>query len=209
MKPAKLLVRGFTLIELVIFSITVSIMAVVLSPIMLSSLSAYDSIQGDVVVLDKLRYATERMAREIREIQYASSYTTPATNCSDSPTTTDHYCIFIMGANSMRFRRSYTDSTGAITWRTVTIGNTGSAVTLAYSDMSSTGAIVLTDELGAAGNLGFAYFQQDGSTATLAGNVTCPVSNTCMDSIEITLTLSHNGNDYTQHTRVNLRNSIS
>jgi hypothetical protein len=82
-------------------------------------------------------------------------------------------------------------------------------VTLAYSDMSSTGARVLTDELGVTGNLAIDYFQQDGATATLAGNATCPVSNTCMDYIEITLTLTHNGNNYTQHTRVNLRNSIS
>ena len=214
MKPINPQARGFTLIELVLVSIVVGIMAVVLSPLMLSSLGAYNSILADVVVLDKLRYATERMAREIREIQYASSYTTPATNCGDSPATTDHYCIFAMSTNSMTFRRSYTDSSGALTWRTVTIGNTGSAVTMAYSDMSSTGAKVLTDELGAANNLVFAYFQQDqpdGTTgnATLAGNVTCTISNTCINYVVITLTLSHNGNSFTQHTRVTLRNSIS
>lgn len=198
---------GFTLIELIIVIIVIGIMAAVLAPLALSSLRAYDSTLGDVVALDKLRYATERLAREIREIQYASSTTTPATNCADSPTTSDHYCITSMAANSLSFRRSYADYAGVLTWRNVTIGNTGSAVTLAYSDILSGSAQVLTDELGATGNLAFAYYLQDGTTpATLAGNVNCLVSNTCVRYVQINLTLTHNGQPYTQQTRVELRN---
>ncbi len=206
--------HGFTLIELVIVGSIVGIMAAVLSPLLLSSLKAYDNILGDVVVLDKLRYATERLAREIREVQYASSTTTPATYCNP-PTNTinDQYCITAMGTSGLTFRRSYTDSTGVVTWRTVTIGSTSTAVTLAYSDINSGTAQVLTDELGAASNLHFDYLQQDGTTlATLAGNVNCAMSTTCVRYVVISITLSHSINStsqpYTQRTRVNLRNSI-
>ncbi len=210
MKSSKTQMRGFTLIELIIVSVIVGIMTAVLSPLMLSSLRAHDDILGDVVALDKLRYATERLAREIREIQYASSTTTPATFCNP-PTNTiiDQYCITAMGTSGLTFRRSYTDSTGVPTWRTVTIGSTSTAVTLAYSDINSGTAQVLTDELGAASNLVFHYFQKDDTTAaTLAGNVNCAVLTTCVSFVQIGLTLSHNGQTYTQSTRVNLRNSI-
>jgi len=195
--------RGFSLIELVITTVVIGVMAMVLSPLLLSSLNAYDATLGNVVVLDKLRYATERVAREIRGVQYASSTTTPVTDCSDSPATTDHYCITNMTPTNLKFRRSYTDTAGNVSWRTVTINATGSTVTLAYSDINSGVAQVLTDELS---SLNFTYLQQDGSTtATLAGNTNCLVTDTCISSVVITLTLSHNGNPYTQRTSIGIR----
>ncbi len=211
MKPQIRQAQGFTLLELVLVTILVSIMATALAPIVLASLHAYNSTLGDMLVLDKLRYSTERIAREIRGVQYASSTLSPATTCNDSPSTTDHYCITAMSSNNFVFRRSYTDAAGTTTWRTVTIGaatcSTGACVTLAYSDMSATGVQVLTDELGATSNLALAYYQQDGTTAaTLAGNTNCTVTNTCVRYIEINLTLRHNNNNYTQRTRVELRN---
>ncbi len=78
-------VRGFTLIELVISTVVIGIMAMALSPLMLSSLNAYDNTLGNLVLLDKLRYATERLAREIRGVQYASNTSTSTTDCGDSP----------------------------------------------------------------------------------------------------------------------------
>lgn len=212
MKPKMQQARGFTLMELIIVTMLVGIMTAVLSPMMFSSLNAYNSTLGDVVVLDKLRYATERLTREIRGVQYASSTTSPATNCNESPSTTDHYCIFAMTANSFSFRRSYIDSAGTLTWRTVTIATnascgTGVCVTLAYSDVGGGATQVLTDELGSTGNLAFSYYQLDGTTpATFAGNTDCLVSNTCVRYVAISLTLRHNNNDYTQRTRVQLRN---
>jgi prepilin-type N-terminal cleavage/methylation domain-containing protein len=203
--------HGFTLIELIIVSIIVGIMAAVLSPLMLSSLTAYNKIQDNVVVLDKLRYATERMAREIREVQYARSTTTPTTDCGDTPATTDHFCITTMGTSGLTFRRSYTDnSTGTISWRNVSIGSANSTVTLAYSDINSGTPQVLTDELGSTGYLAFAYYQQDGTTpAILAGNINCVVSTTCVRYVQIELKLIHNDQPYIQRTRVSLRNFTS
>jgi MSHA biogenesis protein MshO len=208
MKSGSRTARGFTLIELVVATVIIAIMATALVPLAVSSLGAYRETADDVAVLDKLRYATERLAREIRGVQYASNTdTTNPTYCSGTTTDTNHYCFTTMTPSSLVFRRSYTDSAGTVTWRTVTIGTSGSTVTLAYSDISG-GARTLTDELG---SLTFKYFKKDGTElvppAALNGNANCinatPVL--CTSDIEITLTLNHNGNGYTQRTRIGLR----
>lgn len=179
--------RGFTLIELVIVSIVIGIMAAVLSPLMLSNLRAYDDTLGDLVTLDKVRYATERLAREVREVNYDS---------------TTGFAFSSMGANSMAFTRTFYDATsGTESTATVTVGNTGSAITLAYSTLAGTGAQVLTDELNGSTGLSFSYFTSDGVTTT-----TDPLA---VRTVRITLTLSHNGNPYQQTTQVELKNRQS
>ncbi len=188
MKTDKQATRGFTLIEMVIVTVVVSILAAVLAPLAYTSLRAYDTTLGNVVVLDKLRYATERLAREIREVNYVS---------------VAGFAFTSRGANSMAFTRTYFDAAGTESADTlVTIGNTGTAVTLQYSLPVVVEAPVLTDELGGtagtpSGNLAFSYFQADGATAA--------TSNTDVRSVEISLTLRHNDNDYTQRTRVELK----
>lgn len=181
-------VRGFTLIELIIVISVIGIMASALAPIMQSSLRAYDNTLNDLIVLDKLRYATERLAREIREVK--DNDTTANTN----------FAFTSMSTSAPVFTRDYntcadsTCNTITTVTRTVTVGNAGSTVTLAYSDMSGTGAQVLTDQVS---SLAFAYFDKDGvSTASTVD----------VRYVQISLTLNQNGNDYTQRTRVELRN---
>ena len=177
---------GYTLIEMVIVLVILGIMAAVLAPVARNSLVAYDTTLGDLVVLDKQRYAIERLAREIREVNYNSS-----TGYAFSTSVTS-------SGNSMTFTRVFYDTGGIATADTVvTIGNTGSAITLTYSLPSGVGAQVLTDELGATGNLVFSYYKQDGSAAT---------SLTDVRFVEISITLIHNGNNYPQRTRVELKN---
>ncbi|RTL24650.1 MAG: prepilin-type N-terminal cleavage/methylation domain-containing protein [Rhodocyclaceae bacterium] len=186
--------RGFTLIELVIVIIVVSIMAAVLTPMTLSSLLAYNTTQADLVVLDKLRYATERLAREIREVNYNSSngfaFAAPVGATCTAGT-------LGMCPNTMIFTRTFLDASGTASTATVTISNTGSAVKLAYST-PTVAAQTLTDELNGTTGLSFTYLTSDGVTTTTDPKL--------VRSVQISLTLRHNGSNYTQRTRVELKN---
>lgn len=188
--------RGFSLIELVIVTVVLGILAAILTPIMFTSLNAYNAVQGDIVVLDKLRYATERLAREIRETNYNNA---------------TGFAFASMGANSTQFTRSFSDSAGNISMATVTVGNIGTAVTLAYSaPVTNPAAPVLTDELNGAGGLVFTYYDQNGCDAT---NTTAPCTGAAVTamtvrSVDISLTLSHNGQPYTQTTRAELKRFV-
>ena len=185
MKPDMQRARGFTLIELVIVMVLIGIMAALLSPLALSSLRAYDENRDDLVVLDKLRYATERLARETREVNYDS---------------TTGFAFSSMGANSMGFTRAFYDISGTSSVAAVTVGNTVSAVTLQYST-PVVAAQVLTDELNGTAGLSFLYFMDDGVTQTIDQKL--------VRSVQISLTLLHNGNTYPQRTRVELKNILN
>jgi len=171
-----------TLVELIIVIIVIGIMAAALAPLALSSLQAYNNTLGDVVVLDKLRYAIERLSREIREVNYNSS---------------TGFAFANMGTHSMAFTRTFYDSSGVASTATVTIGNTGNAVTLAYSN-PPVAAQVLTDELDGNGGLEFAYFTSDG--------VAQANDQKDVRIVQIKLTLMHNGNPYSQLTQMQLKN---
>lgn len=190
MKPALSRLRGFTLIELVIVIILLGIMAAALVPLAVSGLRAYSDVLGNVIVLDKLRYATERLAREIREVNYASSsfvVATPVSACN----------------NSMQFTRTSYDSAGvAVTGgdTTVTICTLNNAVTLSYDPLANSGCptgtgTILTDEVE---TLQFCYRQSNGTSATSASNVRY---------VDISLSLRHAGVTlpFTQTTRVELK----
>lgn len=205
---------GFTLFEMIIATVLLGIMAALFAPVLPSSIQAYDDALENVVVLDKLRYATERLGREIRMMQYANSQPNPSesyvagiNDCGDSPATSDRYCITGMSATGITFRSDRGDGT----YHTVTIAVTGTSpnqtVTLAYSDTASGAAQDLTDDVK---SLALNYYQSNGTTAaTLGGNTDCANSGTCPAYVEIAITLSHNNNDYLQTTRIGLRRTPS
>lgn len=192
MKPALSRLRGFTLIELVIVIILLGIMAAALVPLMVSGLRAYSDVLGNVIVLDKLRYATERLAREIREVNYASSSFAFAAPVDMS-----------VCNNSMQFTRTSYDSAGvAVTGgdTTVTICTLNNAVTLSYNPGANSGCptgtgTILTDEVE---TLQFCYRQSNGTSATSASNVRY---------VDISLSLQHTGvtQPFNQTTRVELK----
>lgn len=176
--------RGFTLFELVITAMIVGILAAAVAPMMATGINAYEDTLGNVVALDKLRYATERLAREIREVSYTS------------PT---GFGFTGMTANSMAFSRTSADSSGTVTTFNVAICKSGSTVVLAYA-ASCTGGPVLTDEVG---TLVFSYLDQNGNALALS-----PLPLTTVRSVQITLTLARaNGQTYTQRTLVELKNN--
>lgn len=133
--------RGFTLIEMVAVAVIVGILAVAVAPMALTSLDAYNATLNSVTTLDKLRYATERLARELRATDYNG------TN-------------FVINMSTSAPVFTKTDGVQ------VTVGTAGSAVTLAYSTLSPSPVPTLTDQLS---SLAFAYYDRNG--AVTASNI--------------------------------------
>lgn len=185
--------RGITLIEMVMVMIVISIMAAALMPLILVSLRAYDANRADVEVLDKLRYATERLGREIREVNYDSVNGFAFTSTG-------------FGTNAMAFTRTiYDNRSNAYTTTSVSVctNTDGTAVTLAYSTTCNDSQ-VLTDKLGSSTDITFSYLDSAGNV--LNATTTPPLSNKSVRAVQINLTLTHNGNAYSQKTRVELKN---
>lgn len=179
-------VRGITLIELVVVIILIGILAMALSPIMVSSLRAYNNTQNNVVILDKLRYAIERLAREMREVT------------DNDPDVTTNFALN-MSTIAPVFTRDYVSCVDAncsnTTTNTVTVSidQSASAVTLAYSS-PAIDSQVLTDQLK---SLTFSYYDKDGVSTISPVNVRY---------VDISLALvDDNNNTYSQYTRVQLR----
>lgn len=137
---------GFTLLEMVIALVVLGLLGAAAGYGLIGGTLAFSNTADSVHTLGKLRYASERMAREIREIRR-------------DPATPANYDISSMNAGTLAFTR--TDGIS------VTLNAAPPVVTLAYS--TPAGTPTLTDEVS---SLSFSYLQQDGtSTATGAGDI--------------------------------------
>ena len=138
--------HGFTLIEVIICMVILSLLGAAAGYGLTGGALAFGSSADSIHTLSRLRYANERMSREIREIRR-------------DPGTPTVYDISAMTAGNLAFTK--TDGT------TVTLVSTPPLVTLAYSGIA--GSPVLTDQVS---SFGFTYYQADGSTpATGNGDV--------------------------------------
>jgi len=138
---------GFTLIELIMVIMLVGILGAASIPLLSNSFRAFETTQTNLVTLSKLRYATERMAREIRDVQYTGGA----------------YAI-VMGATTLQFTKN--DAAGSTV---VTITGAPPLVTLQYSTPAM--SAVLTNQV-AANGLQFLYYDINNNTAGVtAANV--------------------------------------
>lgn len=183
--------RGFTLLELVLVIVVVGILGSVITPVALAGLRAHAAILDVAVTVDKIRFASDRLAFEMRELNSAS--------------------ITTLNASTFAFTR--VDYGTVTTSRTVIIDQTpptivvtggvsknlcDGLVRLSYSAPVISPAYVptLTDQMC---SLTFAYYDQTGAVTVVPANVRY---------VEFTLTLQPNavGQPYAQRTRVGLRN---
>lgn len=130
---------GFTLLEMIVVITIIGILVAAVTPIAVSWVGAYNATLDTAVALDRLRYSTERIARELRDVKSIGG----------------SYQFGTMGTATATFTQN---STG----RTVAVAQDGNTVTLSYSDVSSV-IPVLTNQVS---SLGFRYLKQDGITET-------------------------------------------
>lgn len=125
--------------------VVIGVMAAAFVPLLVDSFRAYEANQSNLVTLGKLRYATERMAREIREVRFAGGV----------------YAI-VMNPTTLQFTKN--DAAGTV----VTITAAPPLATLQYSTpaMSAT----LTDQV-AANGLQFLYFDINNVATASTANV--------------------------------------
>ena len=135
--------RGWTLVELIMVMVIVGLLAAFIGPMLLNAVKAYDRTQVTVNAYAKMRYAMERMTREIAAVRR-------------NPANTTAFDVSSMTATNLQFFKE--DGTE------VNITTAGTSVTLTYV---GTGAGTLTDAVSA---LAFTYYRHDGATA--AANAT-------------------------------------
>lgn len=137
-------VEGFSLVELVMVIVILGILAAFVGPVLFNAIRAYQSVQTGVETHAKMRYAIERMSRELREVRRQA---TDATFLD----------VTSMSASSIAFFK--TDGTQVV------LNVVGNQVNLAYSTLAG----MLTDQVA---SFSLAYFQQNASTpATTAASI--------------------------------------
>jgi len=137
--------NGFTLIEVVMTLVILAVLAAMATPMLSNGARAYNDSTERIETLAQLRIASERIARELREVR-------------GSPTFPGNYDFSIMNATRVQFFK--TDGTQ------VTIDVAAPLATLAYD--TPAGTWPLTDR---AASLGFRYLQSDGVSIADASNV--------------------------------------
>ncbi len=128
--------HGFTLVEMVATLTVLALLAAIVGPLLVNGARAYNDTAAAIDTLSKLRVASERLGREIREIRRDG---------------TGNFDISLpLSATTLDFFK--TDG------ERVTVTAAAPLVTLAYASIA--GTPVLSDEVSA---LTFSYFQADGS----------------------------------------------
>lgn len=136
--------RGFTLIEMIVVMIIIGILAATMVPVLRNAVTVYGTTNAIAMTLDKLRYASARIAFELRALTLLSSAT----------------------ASSITFTRS--DFAPAVTDRTIRMTQGSGLLTLSYDLPTPAVSATLTDQLS---SLVFAYYDQNGATTTVPDEV--------------------------------------
>ncbi len=139
--------RGFTMVEAVVAILLMGILAMAAIPMISGGVEAYQTTTSQLVTLSKLRYATERIARELREVRRV-------------PATPTNYDITTVPGASVTFTKSDVAATQ------VTISTALPLVTLAYSTPAA--SATLSDQVSA---LAFRFLDINNTVTASAAQV--------------------------------------
>lgn len=182
-RPARFAVRGATLVEILIVVVLLGILGAWGSTMFASNYQTARMVDSGKTNADQVRYAMERMSREIREIKYTSLAAGYAITSTLAPSST-----------TLTFTRNIggTDTT-------VTIAKTGSTVTLGYSNGSTS---TIAQQVS---SFTMDFYTIASDTATVSA--TTSVVNLRYVVLSLTSTDSLSGETTTERTTVTLRDS--
>ena len=139
--------KGFTLLEMVITIATLAVLAMLVTPYLSLSARAYNDNSAGLKVLGELRYASERIAREIRDIR------------RDQFSSANYDIVTPLVPNSIVFFRNDGER--------VTIEDAAPMLNLRYFSLQADAAFPLSTSLQ---NITFNYFTNDEVTPTVNSN---------------------------------------
>jgi prepilin-type N-terminal cleavage/methylation domain-containing protein len=131
--------RGFTLVEMVMVMVLLGILAAVGAPMIANGMRVANSVAPNLTTLSQMRYATERVVRELREVSHASGaygFTSLASSTSLTFTKTNGTSVTIAYA-SPNLNLTDTGTTRALTTQ-------ASAFALAYLDIAGVATVSTT-----------------------------------------------------------------
>jgi len=172
-------VEGFSLAELVMVIVILGILGAFIGPVLYNALRSYDRVQKTADTDAKVRYAMERITREMRDIRRQ------ATNSA-------YPDIALASATGMAFFK--TDGTRVV------LTGAGAAVNLGYSTLTG----MLLNQV-QAGSFSLAYYQQN---LALAATLSAQPSTTTQQVafVQVSMSIVDGTDVFPARVRVDLRN---
>jgi prepilin-type N-terminal cleavage/methylation domain-containing protein len=181
---------GFTLIELITVMTMLTILAVGIAPLVRNAFDAYNSVTDGTAAQSRLQYASERISRELREINVTSAgYGISSTMPSSGAATSISFTQRVTG-------RSVTIS-GNLASYCATSSTQSCTLTLGYSDVGGGTVPVLLRNVS---SFAIRYYKFDAATL---GYVQTSDSS-AVSFVEVSLGMLQN--TITQRLRIRLRN---
>ena len=191
--------HGFSLIELVVVMVLTSMLAVAAMQPVLRAIQARTTVTSNLSAIDGLRYATERMVRELRQVRYDAQGTgfqlLPLDAIAGTTSASAGLCFSRAGGGAGN------------SWSSLSFRKTGTLATLdtvSYPGCVAVAPSTLADKVSA---LRFDYWAYGSSGAPTALSLTDAAFGTKLSYIDITLTVTpDNGSPVSHRSRVVLRN---
>ncbi len=191
--------HGFSLIELVVAMVLTSMLAVAAMQPVLRSIQARSAVASNLSAIDGLRYATERMVRELRQVRYDAQGTgfqlLPLDAIAGTTSASAGLCFNRVGGNAGN------------AWSSLAFRKTGTLATLdsvSYPGCVATAPSTLADKVT---SLRFDYWAYGSTGTPVALALNDAAFGTRLSFIDITLTVTpDNGTPVSHRSRIVLRN---